>query len=112
MTTIKKSISLPWDFIIDKIFKEYGSKDFYKEFKEGWYKFSPEITIQWQKDYMNESIWVVQMTEFFAKVYSWKPSFEKKFKSFDYDTVIAHILPIAAPTFFEQLFNTNSETND
>jgi hypothetical protein len=51
---------------------------------------------------MNESIGVVAMMDFFNKVFSWKPSFEKKFKSFDYDTVIAHILPIAAPTFFEQ----------
>ena len=42
------------------------------------------------------------MIEFFEKIYSWKSSFEKKFTSFDYDTVIAHILPIAAPTFIEQ----------
>lgn len=105
MPTIKKNISIPWDFIIDKIFKEYGSKDFYKQFKDWGYAFSPEITKRWQEEYMSE-VWVVPMIEFFEKIYSWKPSFEKKFTSFDYDTVIAHILPIAAPTFFEKTTST------
>ena len=101
----KKNISIPWDFIIDKIFKEYGSKDFYKQFKDGGYAFTPEITKRWQEEYMGE-VWVVPMIEFFEKIYSWKPPYGKKFTQIDYDTVIAHILPIAAPTFFEQ---TNHE---
>ena len=101
----KKNISIPWDFIIDKIFKEYGSKDFYKQFKDGGYAFTPEITKRWQEEYMGE-VWVVPMIEFFEKIYSWKPRYESKFSHIDYDTVIAHIIPIAAPTFFEQ---TNHE---
>lgn len=100
----KKNISLPWDFIIDKIFKEYGSKDFYKTFKDSWYDFWV-VTSQWREEYMGE-VGVVPMLEFFDKIYSWKPSFEKKFNKFDFDTVIAHILPLCAPTFFEQTKST------
>jgi len=61
---------------------------------------------------MDASIGIVPMNEFFEKIYSWKPRYEARFSHIDYDTVIAHILPICAPTFFEQLLNTNSETND
>lgn len=102
--TTKKNISIPWDFIIDKIFKEYWSKDFYKQFKSGWYRISPEINKRWCDEYMG-NVGIVPMVEFFEKIYEWKPSYEKKFKDIDYDTLIAYLMPICAPTFFEQ---TNS----
>ena len=46
---------------------------------------------------------VTNMIEFFERIYSWKPLYEKRFKDVDYYTVIAHIIPICAPTFFEQV---------
>ena len=103
MVSNKKDISLPWDYIIDKIFKEYGSKDFYSKYRKGWYKFSPEVTSEWRKVYMN-GCGVVHQNELFVKLTSWKPLWEKKFKDIpiSFETMISHVLPICAPLFFEQ----------
>lgn len=96
--------TLPWDFVIDLIFKQYGSKEFYTKFKAGKKKFSKEITKEWQETYMNWA-WLVSQEEFFTTIMKWRAKFEKKFlddNPFFYEIVLEHILPLCAPKFFEQ----------
>lgn len=103
MTQKTHIFQYPWDFVINEIFKEYGSKEFYKKFKDGWYKFSPEITLEWQSVYMNW-VGICHQEEFFNKIVKWKNKFCKAFPTdtIGYEVIVAHILPIAAPLFFEQ----------
>lgn len=93
----------PWDFVIDLIFKTYGSKEFYAKFRKWMKRFTPEITKQWQSEYMNW-VGICSQDEFFSNIIKWKAKFAKEYPScpIDYETVIAHILPVAAPVFFEQ----------
>lgn len=101
MPTNKK---LPWDFVIDLIFKEYWSKEFYAKFKANGRIFTPEIEWEWISNYMWD-IGMVHQDEFFRTIDSWKPKYDKKYNQSAYPTyeaVIAHILPLCAPTFFEQ----------
>lgn len=104
MTAKLPTFALPWDYIINLIFKEYGSKSFYKKFKDGWYKFSKEITKEWGDVYMNWS-WVCSQHDFFTKIDSWKNKFKRNFPNdtIGYEIIVAHILPVCAPLFFEQV---------
>lgn len=92
---------LPWDFVIDLIFKTYGSKQFYSKFKKQ--RFSKDITEEWHSTYMNW-VWICSQDDFFSHIIKWKAKFDKEYPNNnpDYETVVAHILPIAAPLFFEQ----------
>lgn len=93
----------PWDFVINQIFKEYGSKDFYKKFADGWYVFSPEITDEWRSTYMN-GVWICHQEEFFNKIDTWKKKYTKLYPKDEiwYEVVVAYVLPLCAPLFFEQ----------
>lgn len=92
---------MPWDWVIDLIFKEYGSKEFYKKFKDGKKVFTTEITKEWRDTYMS-AIGMVAQEDFFKKAWEWKDAYEKKFKELPYSVVLAHIISLSAPTFFEQ----------
>ena len=108
MTTHK--FQYPWDFVINKIFKEYWSKEFYKKFKDAEYKFTPEITKEWTEVYMSW-VGICHQEEFFNNIDEWKKSFEEEFPNNEigYELVVAYILPLCAPLFFEQ---DNTPVND
>jgi len=114
MTTKKTPVKvkpLLWDYVIDLIFKEYWSKDFYKKFKDWGKKFTPDITEEWQTIYMNW-VWLVPHQEFFDKLATWKDKFLKEYGNWNpflYEVVIWHILPVCAPKFIEQ--DSTTETN-
>lgn len=103
MATKAHVFQYPWDFVINEIFKAYGSKEFYKKFKDGWYKFSQEITQEWQSVYMNW-VGICHQEEFFNNIDKWKKKYTKLYPddTIWYEVVVAYILPLAAPLFFEQ----------
>ena len=102
MATKAHTFQYPWDFVINEIFYEYWSKEFYKKFKDGWYKFSPEITKEWQSVYMNW-VGICHQEEFFNNIDKWKKKYNKLYPNdtIGYEVVVAYILPIAAPLYFE-----------
>lgn len=110
MATKAHVFQYPWDFIINEIFKKYGSKDFYKKFKDWWYKFSPDVTNEWREVYMNW-VWICSQSEFFTFVDKIKTKYTKNYPddTIWFEVVVAYILPIAAPLFFEQ---DNTPIND
>ena len=48
------------------------------------------------------AIGMVAQEEFFKKLWGWRDAYEKKFTELPYSVVLAHIISLAAPTFFEQ----------
>lgn len=100
----KHKFLYPWDYVINLIFKEYGSKDFYKKFKDGGYIFSPEVTKEWRDIYMNW-VGICSQDEFFTNIDLWRSKYYKEYPKTTeaYEIIVAHILPIAAPLFHEQV---------
>ena len=69
----------PWDFIIHALVKEYGSKDFYKRFRNEEYIMTEELFQEWKDDYVNGT-WMVDPEEFVNFALKTKMEFEIKYK--------------------------------